>query len=116
LHSLISENTNYFKSSTEKNITQSISYFLLFNTYDQKIYKIQILEKGLDYLKKVINQNSFSNLKELYDELFNIYYDFKSGKEINNKPETIIKEFLFTNTETESNYLKWLKNKFWSEK
>ncbi|HEY9187317.1 MAG TPA: hypothetical protein VIR55_05380 [Ignavibacteria bacterium] len=115
LYSLISENNNYFESSTEKNIAQSISYFLLFNTYDQKNYKIQILEKGLDNLKKVISQDSAFYLKELYDELFNIYYNFKSGEEINNKPEIIIKEFLF-NTQPESNYLKWLKNKFWSKK
>ena len=69
LYSLISENNNYFESSTEKNIAQSISYFLLFNTYDQKNYKIQILEKGLDNLKKVISQDSAFYLKELYDEL-----------------------------------------------
>lgn len=115
LHSILSIDYPHLKvTDTEYKykilIAQSIAYFLLFDSYDQKVFKIQILEKGLDKLKICGLQNPI--LEELYDNLFNMYYNYKSGEDI---PPGSIKEIIknYSLQKKEEEVMNWFYNKLW---
>lgn len=115
LHKILASKDIFTNNENDGNILISISYLLLSEKYNHKIQKIQIIEKGLDYLKFFINKNNQTEFLELYDELFNIYYLYKSANEINqNKIENIIKSYAEKNYDNK--ILHWFINNYWSKK
>lgn len=125
LHSVLSlDSTDALKNekSLEYNIIfiHSIAYFLLSDIYNEKPYKIQILEKGLDKLKranKLSSESGHANsgTEELYDELFNIYYRYKTGDKIETgKIESLVIEY--SSRQKNDEIINWFKNKLWRNK
>jgi hypothetical protein len=120
LHSLvsidISDNTNDIEKY-QINLANAISYFLIFDNYDEQTYKIQIIEKGIDKLKSAIKLFPYDNdtknqLKSMYDELFNLYYSYKAGNNISGIEIKNILHGYFSLIKNDE-VINWFNNKFW---
>jgi hypothetical protein len=120
LHSLLALDLSENQSIADEyqiNLINSISYFLIFDEYDERSYKIQIIEKGVDKLKRAIKlykgqEETKNKLDEMYDDLFNLYYSYKAqdnptALNIRNTLKQYFAEI------KDDKIINWFKNKNW---